>query len=40
MWSLLREELREILWLVSVIGGLSALGVAAAVLMAYGLPAF
>lgn len=40
MWSLLREELREILWLVSVIGGLSVLGVAAALLLAYGLPSF
>ena len=31
MWNLIREELREVVWLASVIGALSVAGVAAAV---------
>jgi hypothetical protein len=33
MWKSLRDELREILWLVSVIGGLSIMGVGLAVVL-------
>lgn len=39
MWSLLREELREIVWLASMIGGLSVIAVAAALGLSYILPA-
>jgi hypothetical protein len=38
MWSILRQELREIVWLASVIGGLSVTAVAAAVILSYILP--
>lgn len=31
MWNILRDELREVVWLVSVVAGLSVLGVAAAI---------
>jgi hypothetical protein len=31
MWNSLRDELREIFWLVSMIGGLSIIGVGLAV---------
>jgi hypothetical protein len=34
MWNTLREELREMAWLASVIGGLSMLGVGIAVALA------
>jgi hypothetical protein len=34
MWNAVREELREIVWLASVIGGLSAAGVGLAVALA------
>ena len=30
MWNILRDELREVAWLVSVVAGLSVLGVAVA----------
>jgi hypothetical protein len=40
MWNLLREEIREVVWLASVIGALSVAGVAAAVVLAYVVPAF
>jgi hypothetical protein len=30
-WSTVREEMREVVWLASVVGGLSALGVGLAV---------
>jgi hypothetical protein len=33
MWNSLRDELREILWLASMIGGLSILGVGLAVVL-------
>jgi hypothetical protein len=33
MWNSLRDELREILWLVSMIGGLSIMGVGLAVVL-------
>jgi hypothetical protein len=33
MWNSLRDELREILWLVSMIGGLSIMGVGLAVML-------
>jgi hypothetical protein len=39
MWSVLREELREVVWLVSVIGGLSVVFVASAVLLSFIAPA-
>jgi hypothetical protein len=34
MWKFWLEELREVIWLASVIGGLSALGVGLAVALA------
>ena len=34
MWNAVREELREVVWLASVIGGLSAAGVGLAVALA------
>jgi hypothetical protein len=34
MWSSARNELREMLWLISVIGGLSTLTIALAVALA------
>lgn len=34
MWNTLWEELREVVWLASVIGGLSVLGVGLAVALA------
>jgi hypothetical protein len=34
LWNALREEMREILWLVAIIGGLSIMGVGLAVVMA------
>jgi hypothetical protein len=34
IWSTLRDELREIAWLASIIGGLSVLGVGLAVTLA------
>jgi hypothetical protein len=34
MWSSLRDELREIVWLVMIIGGLSIMGVGLAVMLA------
>jgi hypothetical protein len=34
MWNSLRDELYEVLWLVSIIGGLSVLGVGLAVMLA------
>ena len=33
MWNSLRDESREILWLVSIIGGLSIMGVGLAVVL-------
>ena len=39
MWNIaLRDELREVVWLVAVVGGLSVVGVAIAVAFAAGLP--
>lgn len=40
MWNLVREEIREVVWLASVIGALSVAGVAAAVLLAYAMPSW
>jgi hypothetical protein len=37
IWSTLRNELREIVWLASMVGGLSALGVGLAVTLALAL---
>ena len=34
MWKAVREELREVVWLASVIGGLSAAGVGLAIALA------
>lgn len=34
MWNTLWEELREVVWLASVVGGLSVLGVGLAVALA------
>jgi hypothetical protein len=34
VWSSLRDELREIVWLASVVGGLSIMGVTLAVMLA------
>ena len=34
MWNSLRHELREVIWLASIVGGLSVLGVALAVALA------
>ena len=31
MWNSMREEVRELVWLASMVGGLSALGVVVAV---------
>jgi hypothetical protein len=38
MWNTIRDELREVVWLASVVGGLSVLGVAVAVTLAAALP--
>jgi|RifCSP13_1_1023834.scaffolds.fasta_scaffold32630_2 hypothetical protein len=38
MWYTIRNELREVLWLASIVGGLSVLGVAVAVAFAAALP--
>ena len=38
MWNTMRGELREVVWLASVAGGLSVLGVAAAIALAAALP--
>jgi hypothetical protein len=40
MFSVLREELREVTWLVSIVTGLSVVGVGLAVGLAAALPAF
>ncbi|NKB15786.1 MAG: hypothetical protein HC774_00890 [Sphingomonadales bacterium] len=37
MWNLLRNELREIVWLASVVGGLSVMGVTLAIILAQAL---
>jgi hypothetical protein len=34
MWSLVRDEVREVLWLVTIIAGLSIMGVGLAVVLA------
>jgi hypothetical protein len=34
MWSIVRDELREIAWVASMIGGLSVVGVSLAVVLA------
>jgi hypothetical protein len=34
-WSVLREEIREVVWLASVIWGLSVIGVGLAVMLAF-----
>jgi hypothetical protein len=34
MWSLVRDELREVFWLVTIIAGLSIMGVGLAVVLA------
>ena len=39
MWNTLLDELREVVWLASVVGGLSVLGVAVAVALVAVLPA-
>jgi hypothetical protein len=39
MWYTIRDELREVIWLASIVGGLSVLGVAVAVAFAATLPA-
>jgi hypothetical protein len=36
MWSLVRDELWEVLWLVTIIAGLSIMGVGLAVVLAQG----
>lgn len=38
MWSSIRHELREVVWLASVVASLSVLGVAVAVVIAAVLP--
>jgi hypothetical protein len=38
MWNTVRDELREMVWLASVVGGLSVIGVAIAVALAAALP--
>jgi hypothetical protein len=38
MWNTIRYELREVVWLASVVASLSALGVAVAVVIAAALP--
>ena len=40
MWNTIRDELREVFWLASIVGGLSVLGVALAVAFAAALPVF
>jgi hypothetical protein len=40
MWHTIRDELREVVWLASVVGGLSLLGVAVAVTLAAAAPVF
>jgi hypothetical protein len=37
LWSTLRDELREIAWLASIVGGLSVLGVGLAITLALAL---
>lgn len=37
IWSALRSELREIVWLASMVGGLSVAGVGLAVTLAFAL---
>jgi len=39
MWKSMRDEVREVVWLVSIVGGLSLLGVGLAVAIAAALPA-
>ena len=39
MWYTIRNELREVVWLASVVGALSVVGVAVAVAFAAALPA-
>lgn len=39
MWNTAKDELREVVWVASVVGGLSVLGVALAVVLAAALPA-
>jgi hypothetical protein len=39
MWHTITNELREVAWLASVVGGLSVLGVVVAVVVAAVLPA-
>lgn len=34
VWSTIRQEMREVVWLASVVGGLSVLGVGLAVVVA------
>ena len=38
MWKSMREEMREVVWLVSIVGGLSVIGVGLAVALAAALP--
>ena len=38
MWNTIRDELREVVWLASVVGGLSVLCVAVAAALAAALP--
>ena len=38
MWNTIRDELRAVVWLASIVGGLSVLCVAAAVALAVALP--
>jgi hypothetical protein len=37
VWSSFREELREIVWLASIVGGLSIMGVTLAVILSQAL---
>lgn len=37
VWSTIREEMREVVWLASVVGGLSTLGVGLAIVAALAL---
>lgn len=39
MWSILRDEVREVVWLTCTVAALSCAGVAAAVLLSYFIPA-
>lgn len=38
MWNTIRDELREVVWVASVVGGLSLLGVAIAVALSAAVP--